>query len=88
MRYVRHHHENQLEINKDDCTKCWKIIKEVIGNSAGLKDQSSSIKVNGSVIKDRQLICNEFNNYCNTNYSTAHRRCPRASSARRLAHRL
>ena len=22
----RHHHENQLEINKDDSTKCWKII--------------------------------------------------------------
>ena len=48
----RSHHENQLEINKDDSTKCWKIIKEVIGNSAGLKDQSPSIKVNGSVIKD------------------------------------
>ena len=59
----RSHHENQLEINKDDSTKCWKIIKEVICNSAGLKDQSSSIKVNGSVIKDRQLICNEFNNF-------------------------
>ena len=59
----RHHYENQLQINKDDSTKCWKIIKEVIGNSASLKDQSSSIKVNGSVIKDRQLICNEFNSY-------------------------
>ena len=51
-------HESQLEINKNDSTKCWKPIKKVIGNSAGLKDQSSSIKVNGSVIKDKQLICN------------------------------
>ena len=41
----RSHHENQLEINKDDSTKCWKIIKEVIGNSAGLKDQSSSVVI-------------------------------------------
>ena len=54
----RSHHKNQLEINKNDSTKCWKIIKEVIGNGAALKDRSSSIKVNGSVIKDRQLICN------------------------------
>ena len=61
----RSHHENQLEINKDDSTKCWKIIKEVIGNNiiGNLKDQSSSIKVNGSIIKDRQLICNEFYNF-------------------------
>ena len=36
----RKYHENKLEINKDDSTKCWKIIKEVIGNNAGLKDQA------------------------------------------------
>ena len=27
----RHHHENQLEINKNNSKKYWKIIKEVIG---------------------------------------------------------
>ena len=59
----RKYHENKLEINKDDSTKCWKIIKEVIGNNAGLKDQSSTIIINGKEIKDRQRICNEFNNY-------------------------
>ena len=60
----RKYHENKLEINKDDSTKCWKTIKEVIGNNAGLKDQSSTIIINGKEIKDRQIICNEFNNYC------------------------
>ena len=59
----RKYHENKLEINKDDSTKCWKIIKEVIGNNAGLKDQSSTIIINGKEIKDRQRICNEFNHY-------------------------
>ena len=59
----RKYHENKLEINKDDSTKCWKIIKEVISNNASLKYQSSTIIISGQEIKDRQRICNEFNNY-------------------------
>ena len=38
-------------------------MKEVIGNNAGLNDQSTTIMINGKEIKDRQRICNDFNNY-------------------------
>ena len=38
-------------------------MKEVIGNNAGLNDQSTTIMINGKEIKDRQRICIDFNNF-------------------------
>ena len=59
----RKYHENQLEINKNDSTICWKITKEVIGTKHSINSDSCVFKINDTEVKDKEIICNEFNNF-------------------------
>lgn len=59
----REYHEEQMNLNKIDLTKSWKIIKEIIGkDKCGDKTELKFI-INGKITSDIQIICNEFNNY-------------------------
>ncbi|MGL1889690.1 MAG: reverse transcriptase domain-containing protein [Reichenbachiella sp.] len=55
------HFSNQLEINKNDCAKSWKVLKNIIGKDSKQSKQKTSFLINGKVVYDSQVIANEFN---------------------------
>ena len=59
----RNFHEEQLEINVNDSTKCWKIIKEAVGQNSVINDDNSTFHINGNDVNDKQIITDEFNDY-------------------------
>ena len=56
-------HEEQLEINVNDYTKCWKIIKEAVGQNSVINDENCTFHINGNDVNDKQIISDEFNDY-------------------------
>ena len=56
-------HEEQLEINVNDSTKCWKIIKEAVGQNSVINDDNCTFHINGNDVNDKQIISDEFNEY-------------------------
>ena len=46
----RKYHGNQLEINKNDSTICWKITKEVIGTKNSINSDSCVFKINDTEV--------------------------------------
>ena len=54
--------EEQLDLNKDDMSKSWKVIKENIGRGKNTHN-SSKFTINGNPKFDRYVISNSFNNY-------------------------
>ena len=56
-------HEEQLEINVNDSTKCWKIIKEAVGQNSVINDDNCTFHINGNDVNDKQIISDEFNDY-------------------------
>ena len=59
----RQYYENQLELNKNDLRKVWKIMKEIIGKMNESETQGFECFVGGSVAKDPGNISNVFNDY-------------------------
>ena len=57
------YHENQLEIKKNDSKTCWKIAREVIGTKNNTHNDSCVFKIDDTEVNDKEIICNEFNNY-------------------------
>ena len=59
----RDHYSNQLEINKSDMKKSWKIMKTVIGNKRKTIKNNAMFNINNKTIDSELQIANEFNNY-------------------------
>ena len=59
----RRYNEDQLELNKNDLRKVWKIMKDVIGKINYSRKQDLEILVDGSTTKDPEKIVNTFNEY-------------------------
>ena len=54
--------EEQLDINKADMSKSWKVIKEIIGRGKNTHN-STKFTINGNPTFDKSVISNSFNNY-------------------------
>ena len=52
----------QLEINKTDLSKSWRIIKEITGLN-NKPPSSSNFIVNNNIVTNKSIIVNEFNNF-------------------------
>ena len=59
----RDHYSNQLEINKSDMKKSWKIMKTVVGNKRKTIKNKAMFNINNKTIDSELQIANEFNNY-------------------------
>ena len=59
----RKHHQDLLELNKNDMSKSWKIMREVIGKHSNADLNKCVFNVNGSETNNSQIITNEFNDY-------------------------
>ena len=59
----RDYFSNQLEINKSDMKKSWKIIMSVIGNKRKSHQTNKRFIINNIIIENELRIANEFNNY-------------------------
>ena len=55
-----HLYSNQLEINKSDLSKSWKIIKDITGLSNS-KPNSTCFNINGIITTDKLKIAQAFN---------------------------
>ena len=58
----RLYYENQLELQKHNLRKSWKIIKEIIGK-VNESDENNFECIKGSLTKDVQQIAKAFNDY-------------------------
>ena len=58
--------EEQLDLNKTDMSKFWKVIKEIIGRGKNTHN-STKFTINGNPTFGKSVICNSFNNYFNNN---------------------
>ena len=54
--------KEQLDPNKDDMSKSWKVIKEIIGRGKNTHN-STKFTINGNPTFDKSVISNSFNNY-------------------------
>ena len=59
----RLYYENQLELQKHDLRKSWKIMKEIIGKVNESEENNFECIIEGSLTKDVQQIAKAFNNY-------------------------
>ena len=59
----RDYFSNQLEMNKSDMKKSWKIMKSVIGNKRKMHQKNRRFVINNKIIDNDLQIANEFNNY-------------------------
>ena len=59
----RVYYENQLELQKHDLRKSWKIMKEIIGKVNEPDENNFECIIEGSLTKDVQQIAKAFNNY-------------------------
>ena len=59
----RLYYENQLELNKHDLRKSWKIMKEIIGKQSDSDKNNFECIIEESLTKDLELISEAFNNY-------------------------
>ena len=57
------HYSNQLEINKPDMKKSWKIMKTVICNKRKTIKKKAMFNINNTTIYSELQIANECNNY-------------------------
>ena len=59
----RVYYENQLELQKHDLRKSWKIMKEIIGKVNESDENNFECIIERSLAKDVQQIAKAFNNY-------------------------
>ena len=59
----RNYYEQQLDLNKQDLKKSWKVIKEIINRTDNTKDSQMEYLVNNKLTNDNDLIVNAFNDY-------------------------
>ena len=54
---------DQMEINKNDLNKTWKILRIILGKDRNPSTKNPTFKLDGKIISDRAAIANGFNNY-------------------------
>ena len=59
----RNYYAEQIEINKHDLKKSWKIIKEIIGKNNSRGNRRTEYNIKGVLTNDSHIISNEFNKY-------------------------
>lgn len=59
----RDHYSDELEVNKSDMRKSWKIMKSIIGKQDKTIKKVSYFLINNKKIDNEIRIANEFNNY-------------------------
>ena len=55
--------EEQLELNKTDLPRTWKIIKDIVGKTKIQNNIKQKMYINGELTSDIDIIYNAFNNY-------------------------
>ena len=56
-------HSNELDINKHDASKSWKLLKNIIGKQGGNYSQKKTFSIDNEIIDNSERIANEFNNF-------------------------
>ena len=59
----RNYYAEQIEINKHDLKKSWKIIKEIIRKKYSGGNRITEYNIKGVLTNDSHIISNEFNKY-------------------------
>ena len=59
----RQYYEEQLELNRNDLRRSWKITKEIIRKNNSYETSSIKCFVNGYMTKDSTIIANAFNDF-------------------------
>ena len=59
----RNYYAEQIEINKHDLKKYWKIIKEIIGKNNSGGNRRTEYNIKGVLTNDLYIISNKFNKY-------------------------
>ena len=54
---------DQMEINKNDLNKTWKILRIILGKDRNPSAKNPTFNLDGKIISDRAAIANGFNNY-------------------------
>ena len=57
------YYSNELEINKSDIEKSWKILINIIGKNSDKNKLKHSFSINNKIISNSQVIAEEFNNF-------------------------
>ena len=57
------YYSNELEINKSDIRKSWKILRNIIGKNSDKNKLKNSFSINNKIISNSQVIAEEFNNF-------------------------
>ena len=57
------YYSNELELNKNDLSKSWKILRSIIGKYSNNSTRKLSFNINNTVVTDSEVIANEFNNF-------------------------
>ena len=55
--------EEQLELNKTDLPRTWKIIKDIVGKTKTQNNIKQKNNINGELTSDKDIISNAFNYY-------------------------
>ena len=54
---------NELELNKSDISKCWNVLKDIIGRNCKAKQRKVTFITDNGCISDSVMIANEFNDF-------------------------
>ena len=57
------YYSNELEINKYDIKKPWKILRNIVGKNSDKNKQKNIFSINNKIISNSQVIAEEFNNF-------------------------
>ena len=57
------YYSNELEINKSDIKKSWKILRYIIGKNSDKNKLKNSFPINNKIISNSQVIAEEFSNF-------------------------
>ena len=63
-------YSNELEINKSDIKKSWKILRNIIGKNSDKNKLKNSFSINNKIISNSQVIAEEFNNFFGVNWTS------------------
>ena len=54
---------NELELNKSDISKCWNVLKDIIGRNCKAKQRKVTFITDNGCISDSVMIANEFKDF-------------------------
>ena len=53
----------ELELNKSDISKCWNVLKDIIGRNCKARQRTVTYITDNGCILDSVMIANEFNDF-------------------------